>query len=136
MFQNFSIVLDSLYNANATTSGAGTVESANVDALEAVNASLFLNVAARASGTNTTTVTVQHSEDGSTSWAAVPASALYNADTGAAAAFDDISTTATDQTLALNLQQTRRYIRVQLGGTDIDQNVAITAAYNRMYTKS
>jgi len=130
----FNISMDSIYNANATTSGAGTVNTSEFDVNEAVTANLFLNVAARASGTNTTTVTVQHATTSGGSFSTVPSSALYNIGTGEAATFDDISTSATDQTLALNLQQCKRFVRIQFGGTDIDQNIAATVAYAAHYT--
>lgn len=133
---NFDIRLDNLYNANATTSGAGTVDSAELDITKFAG-NIFVNVAARATGTAVTTVSVLHSEETGTGFTAVPASALFNPQTGDADTFTNIPNAgaATDETLALNRQQLKRFVLIQFGGTDIDQNIAVVAAGQADYTE-
>ncbi len=127
---SFDIRLDSL--ANEAVSGSG----GNSDSLDINNSAgnIFLNVAARAGGTNTMSLVAQHSEDNS-AWGTVPASALFNVLTGEAATFDDVTTAATDQTLGLNRQQLKRYVRVAYTGSTLTQNVAVTAAYQPQMTQ-
>lgn len=123
----FNQRMDSLYNANATTTGAGDVDSAELDVSKYIG-NIQINVAARASGTNSTAITVLHSSESGTGFTAIPASALFNNVTGEASTFTAITTAATDETLTLNRQQLKRYVIVRMTGTDIDQNIAITAA--------
>lgn len=130
----FNIAMDSLLNAVYTASSGGS--SAEFDMTQAVNNSLFINVAARAGGTNSASITVEHSSSSGSGFSAVPASALYNPSTGSAASFANVTTAATDETLALNLQQCKRYIRVTIAGTTITQNFAVTVAYQKHYTEA
>ena len=126
---NFSIRMDSLLNAAISGSGAN---SASFDTSKAVGM-IALNVAARASGTNTMAIAVTHSSD-NVSFTAVPASALYNIATGEADTFDSVTTAATDQTLGLVTQQLKQYVRVELTGSTLTQNVAVTLAYQPQAT--
>ena len=80
-------------------------------------------------------ITVEHSETTGTGFGAVPASALFDPLTGDADTFDAVTTAATDQTLALNRQQLKRFVRVVLAGTTITQNTAITAAAQPQMTE-
>lgn len=125
---NFSLVVESL--ANEAVSGTGG--NSDVLDMENVEGNVFINIAARAGGTNSMALTVEHSEDNS-SYAAVPASALFNPVTGEADTFDAVTTAATDQTLALNYQQLKRYLRVVYAGGTLTQNIAVTAAYQPKY---
>ena len=131
--QTFNLVVDSLSNAVVTAGSA--ITSASFDTTKAINASAWINCAFRSGGTNTAAIAVTHSSDDST-FTAVPASALYNPATGVATAFTSVTTAATDQTLALNLQQCKRYVRVEVTGTTITQNAAITVAYQAHYTEA
>lgn len=118
----FNIQASNLLNANVTTTGAN---SASLD-VSGVVGNVFLNIDARAGGTNTAAVAVTHSEDDS-SFSAVPASALFNPRTGDAATFSSIAAAAVDETLALNNQQLKRYVRVEISGTSLDQDISVTA---------
>jgi len=122
---SFDIRLDSLYNG-VITAGSGA-NSSELD-VEGFVGNIFINVAARAGGTNSMAITVEHSETSGSGFEEVPASALFNPLTGEADTFDAVTTAATDQTLGLNRQQLKRYVRVVLAGTTITQNTAITAA--------
>lgn len=130
--QTFNFVLDSLLNA--AVSGSGT-NSASIDGNKSINATLWINSAFRSGGTNTAALAVTHSSDNS-SFSAVPASALYNWATGAAATFTSVTTSATDETLCLNLQQCKRYIRVEITGSTLTHNAAITVGYQAHYTEA
>lgn len=132
MALSFKIKLVSLLNAVYTTSSGGS--SAELDTAPYVG-NIFIDVSARASGSNTTTVTVEHSDTSGSGFAAVPASALFNPNTGAAASFANISTTAYDSYLGLNRQQLKRYVRVTFAGTSITQNVSVVAAVQPEYTE-
>lgn len=127
---NFDIRVDSL--ANEAVSGSGGTS----DVFETIKAvgNLFLNIAARSGGTNTMALVVEHSEDNS-SWETVPASALFNPQTGAAATFTSVTTAATDETLALNTQQLKRYLRVSYTGGTLTQNIAVTVVYQPQYSE-
>ena len=119
---SFDIRLDSLYNDNFTVTGS----TAELD-LENRIGNLFLNVSARAGGTGDTTVAVEHAETSGGTFSAVPASALFNVLTGEADTFTNITTTALDETLGLNRQQLKRFVRVTFAGTITSQDVAVTA---------
>ena len=59
--------------------------------------------------------TVQHNDvatSGDGGWASVPAAALVNKLTGAAATFTNVTTTASAQTLELKRDRLKRYIRI------------------------
>lgn len=129
---NFSLRVDSL--ANEAVSGSGG-DSDVLDINNFTTANLFVNVSARSGGTNTMSIAVQHSEDGSTGWDTVPASSLFNPATGDTDTFDDVSASATDQTLALNTQQLRRFVRVVYTGSTLTHNVAVTAVGQPAYTE-
>lgn len=129
---SYKIVLDSLLNAVYTTSSGGS--SAELDTAKSVG-DIFINVSARASGTNTTSVTVEHSDTSGSGFAAIPASALFNPNTGLADTFANITTTAYDSYLGVQRQQLKRYLRVTFAGTSITQNVAVVAAYQQQQTQ-
>ena len=131
--QTFNFVLDSVLNAVVTA--GSSLNSTSLDVTKSINATMWINVAFRSGGTNTAAIAVTHSSDNST-FAAVPASALYNWATGAAATFTSVSTSASDETLCLNLQQCKRYVRVEITGTTITQNAAVVFGYQAHYTEA
>lgn len=79
-----------------TASGNGT--AVNVGDYHSI-ALLHLNAGAGNAGT--TTVKLQHSEDGSTSWEDVPGGA-----------FAAVGTSASEQTLKINADRLRKFVRV------------------------
>lgn len=99
--------------------------------LSAYEGTVLLAVNVAAGGTGTLTPTVEDSGDNS-SFAAVPADALFDPDTGAQAAFAAITTGASFQVLAVKRDYCRRYLRVHLdAGTS--HVVTVMAAGVRKY---
>jgi hypothetical protein len=96
---------------------------------------VYINVACNATGTDTPAITVEHSADDST-FAAIPASALMDPTTGDADTFTTpTASTAQDETLLLNRQQLKRYVRVVLtGAVSSARTFAITAVGQLQYT--
>ena len=131
----FKLVLKTLLNAAYSSSSGGS--SAALDVQQYAVQPITLLVSARTGGTATTTVTVEHSSDaGATdTYTAVPASALYDLNTGLAATFGTFSTTVYSKALGLNTQQVKRYVRVTFAGTSISQNVAVVAGVQQDYTE-
>ena len=128
---SFEIRTDNLLNAQVTGTGAS---SAELD-LRNTAGNIFLNVAARAGGTNTMSVVVEHAETSGGSFSAVPASAIWGLD-GVAAAFSDVTTSATDEHRTLNRQQLRRFVRVTLTGSTLTHEVSVTAAIQPQTTEA
>lgn len=128
---NFDIRVDSIANEAVADTGGNS----DVFDVSKVIGNLFLNISARAGGTATMALTVEHSEASGSGFGAVPASALFNPATGDADTFDSVTTAATDQTLALNTQQLKRYLRVVYAGTGLAQEIAVTVAYQAQYTE-
>jgi hypothetical protein len=98
---------------------------------------VFINVAANATNNDTPAITVEHSADDS-SYAAVPASALFSIATGDAATFGSlVAATAFDTTLGLNRQQLKRYVRVVMtGAVSSARTLSITAVGQPQYTEA
>lgn len=117
-------------NSNLTTSGADTVNSGELDLINA-DGTAILTIHDRASGTAVATIAVTHSLTTGGTFTAVPAAALFNLATGAAAAFTDLSTSLSVQSLGLHLQQLRRFVRVEFTGTNIDHNLAVVATVGK-----
>jgi hypothetical protein len=120
-----------LSNANLTTTGADTVNSGELDLINNDGGTAILGINDRASGTAAASIAVTHSLTTGGTFTAVPAEALFNLETGAAAAFSDLSTSASDQRLGLHLQKLRRFVRVEFTGTDIDHNLAVVATHGK-----
>jgi len=120
-----------LSNATLTTSGADTVDSGELDIINNDGGTALLNIHDRAGGTAAATIAVTHSLTTGGTFTAVPAAALFNLATGAAATFSDLSTSLSNQSLGLHLQKLRRFIRVEFTGTDISHLLAITAAHGK-----
>jgi hypothetical protein len=129
----FNVTVDNLFvEAQATNPDF----SAELDVSEFVG-NVFLNVACNATGTDLPAITVEHSATGGGSdFTAVPASALFNVDTGDADTFTTpTASTAQDETLGLVRQQLKRYVRVVLtGAVSSARNFSITAVGQPQYT--
>lgn len=127
----FSLKLDNLFiEAQATNPDY----SASLDVQPFVG-NVYLNVATNATNTDTPAITVEHSSDDST-FAAIPASALFNVETGEADTFTTlVASTASDEWLGVNRQQLKRYVRVVLtGAVSSARTISITAAGQPQYT--
>lgn len=92
----------------ATVTVSGNSAAVNVGDYQGI-ALVHLNAGACNAGTNT--IKLQHSEDGSTNWADVPN-----------AAFVAVGVTASEQTLKLNTDALRKFVRV------VDTLVTATSA--------
>lgn len=126
--------VDVLSNANITTTGAGTENSGNLD-VQPYEGTIAITIDDRAAGTAAMTIALTMDEaSGGTFATAVPDDALVDPDTGQAATFDDLSTSASTQTLILNPERCFRYVRVEFTGTDADHNIAVVASGGDKYT--
>ncbi len=77
---------------------------------------------AAASAGDTLDVTVEESLDGSTSWAAVPADALFNPSTGAQTTFTQVTASAAShQSVGIVKERVKAYVRLvfTVGGASI-----------------
>jgi len=130
---SFNLELDNLFLAAQSTTPQN---AASLDVSKYVG-NIFVNVAAAATGTDTPAITVEHSVDNST-FEAVPDSALFNPDTGAAATFGSlVASTAYDTTLGLNRQQLKRYVRVVItGAVSSARTLSVVAAGQPQYTQA
>jgi hypothetical protein len=124
--QGRSLVLS---NAVFSTTGGNSGE---LD-LAGIEGTVRLTVNDRASGTAAATISVTHSETTSTGFTAVPADALFDLETGDAATFANLSTSASDQTLGLLTQRCKQFVRVEIAGTGMTHNLAIVAAVGDKY---
>ncbi len=128
-----SFLLDNwaqITNLLAPTTVTTDTDSAVID-LSRVEGNVLIAVSVAASGEGTLTPSVEDSGDNS-SFAAVPADALFTPDTGVQAAFAAVTTSASFQVLALKKDRCRRYVHVHLdaGTTHV---VAVVAATARKY---
>jgi hypothetical protein len=130
--RNDAVRVTSVFNAAVSGSGASTT---GVD-ITLFYGVLALNIAARAGGTNTMAIAIEHSDSLASGYTAVPAAALYDPSTGAPATFASVSTAATNQTLGLVTQQLRRFLRVTFSGSSLTQNVAVTLAGSVPYSET
>jgi hypothetical protein len=132
MALSFRVDLDNLWTGLVNTNPE---PSAELDVSKYVG-NIFLNVAQIAGGSDTLTVAVEHSATSGGTFAAVPASALFDPTTGNAATFTNLAATASDETLGLNRQQCKRYVRVKFSGASSNDNtVSVTAAGQPGYTE-
>ena len=131
----FSLKLDNLFiEAQATNPDY----SAEFDTRPFIG-NIYLNVATNATNTDTPAITVEHSATGGgAGFAAVPASALFNVESGAADTFTDlVASTASDEWLGLNRQQLKRYVRVVMTGAVASaRTISITAGAMPQYTEA
>ena len=130
---SLNVRLVSLLNAAVTSSGT------NSTALDTIpyDGQAFVLVDARSGGTNNVTISITHSDVSGSGYTAVPASAIYNQDTGDAFAFAVVGASASSQRCGLNLQQCKRYVRVELTGTTLSgHNFAVVVGAQPKYTES
>lgn len=100
-------------NALTTVALTTTTNGIAVDTSDLEGNLLAVVNSAAASASDTLDVTVEESLDGSTSWAAVPADALFNPDTGAQATFTQVTASAAShQQLGVVKERVKRYIRL------------------------
>lgn len=129
---SFRVDLDNLWIGLVDTNPEPTAE---LDISKYIG-NIFLNISQAAGGSDTLAITVQHAEASGGTFGAVPATALFNPATGAADTFDNLVALATDQTLALNRQQLKRYVRVSFAGAStFDNNVSVVAGAMPQYTE-
>lgn len=121
---SFRVDLDNLFVGLVPTNPEETDE---LDTSKFVG-NIFINVAQNAGGSDTLVVTVEHATSSGGSFGDVPASALFNPETGDADTFDNLVADATDQTLYLNRQQLKRFVRVVLTGKSTGDNTASVVA--------
>lgn len=132
MALSFRVDLDNLW---VGTVNSDPEPSAELDVSKYIG-NIFINVAQIAGGSDTLVVAVQHATTSGGSFSAVPASALFDPTTGNAATFTDLEATASDQTLGLNRQQLKRYLRINItGASNNDHVVTVTAACQPGYTE-
>jgi len=105
------------------TASSGGLLFTGVDLINIPGGAVVVNVNALTGGTGTTTITLEHSVD-NTTWATVPAAAVLNNNTGAVTTLSTFSTTGTNQTVAVNRELLRRYLRINITGTTITQTIA------------
>ncbi|NIN36647.1 MAG: hypothetical protein GTO60_16750 [Gammaproteobacteria bacterium] len=129
---SFRVNLDNLWIGLVDTDPEPTAE---LDIAKYVG-NIFINVSQAAGGSDTLAVVVEHATTSGGTFAAVPASALFDPATGDAATFANLAALATDQTLALNRQQLKRYVRVKFTGASAnDNNVSVVAGAQPQYTE-
>ena len=132
MALSFNVELDNLW--------VGTVDtdpepSAELDISKYVG-NIFINVAQIAGGSDTLAITVQHATASGGSFASIPAAALFNVGTGDADTFTDLGATASDESLGVNRQQLKRYVRVLISdAANFDHIVSVTAGAMPGYTE-
>lgn len=130
VYANNAIDVDIVSNANITSTGG----SSSVLDLVNVEGSLLAFLSVRASGTATMTTVIEHSESSGSGFTTVSASAVIDPDTGDADAFDDVSTSASEQIRGLRRDLLKRYIRFTFSGTGLDQNVSAGFVFQKKYT--
>lgn len=112
----------------AISASSAGLNFTGVDLINAPGQSVTVTVFAVTGGTNTATITLEHSVDNST-WVTVPAAAVLNVNTGTPTTFSTFSTTGTNQTVTVNRELLRRYLRVTITGTTITQTVGVGTIY-------
>src|SRR5262245_9658942 len=95
--------IEAIPPTSVTTAGATNGSAVNVNELEGNLASMVHAILATAGSSPTLTWTVEHRADSGDSWGAVPADALINPDTGAAATFGVVTAAANGGVQVLEL---------------------------------
>lgn len=100
--------------------------------LSGIEGTVMLSIAVAGSGSGTIGFDVVECDTSGGTYTAITADALFDPATGDPDTFDDVSATATIQTLALNKDLCQRYIKVFFdAGTS--HVVAVSAAYTHKY---
>lgn len=107
----------------ALSASSGGLLFTGVDLINIPGQAVLVNVNAITGGTGTTTAVLTHSSD-NTTFVTVPAAAIINPNTGAAATLSTFSTTGTNQSVAVNRELLRRYLRLEITGTTLTQTIA------------
>lgn len=115
-----------LKSISASSSG---LEFTAVDLVNCPGGAVLVNVYAITAGTGTSTITLEHSVSDSGSWATVPAAAVLNNNTGVVTTLSTFSTTGTNQTVAVNRELLRRYLRITITGATLTQSVVFSTVY-------
>lgn len=110
----------------SSSSGGG---STGIDISKSIG-DIFMLISDRAGGTAAATITIEMSEQLSTGYVTVPASAIFTVPDGVATAFGALSTAAFAQVRGINRQQLSQYLRVTVAGTSITHNLAVVVAYS------
>lgn len=122
--------------AQLSASSAGAINGTAVDVKD-LDGPILVHVNGPVASTgDTTTFTVEHSYDGSTSWTSA-ATLLVNPDTGVETAFTVMTdAVAINQTLALKGESLRRYVRVVAtsAGTSIANYFTAVLIGQKKYT--
>lgn len=103
------------------TASSGGLLFTGVDLSNIPGGAVVVNINAITGGTNTATVTLEHSTALGSGYVSVPAAAILNNNTGVATTLSTFSTTGTNQTVAVNRELLRRYLRLNVTGTTITQ---------------
>lgn len=122
-----NLVVSSVELKSLSASSSG-LEFTGIDLINCPGGSVQVKVYAITGGTGTSTITLEHSADNST-WATVPAAAVLNYNTGAVTTLSTFSTTGTNQTVAVNRELLRRYLRITITGATLTQSVVFNTAY-------
>lgn len=106
------------------TASSGGLLFTGVDLKNIPGQAVLVNINALTGGTGTTTITLEHSNDLGSNYVTVPAAAVLNPNTGAVTTLSTFSTTGTSQTVGVNRELLRRYLRITIAGTTITQTIA------------
>jgi len=119
-------------NQNVTTTGAGSVSSTPID-VSMYEADILVLVSARASGTGTMSIGVEESNVAGSGFAPVMADALVDV-YGENDTFSNVAAEASHQMLVVKKSLLKKYLRVTLSGTNLDQEVAIVITGQKRFT--
>lgn len=129
---SFRVDLDSLWIG---TVNSNPEISAELDVNQYVG-NIFINISQTTGGSDTLAITVQHATSSSGSFGTIPASALFNPESGDADTFTDLGATASDETLALNRQQLKRYVLISFAdASNFDHVVSVVAGAMPSHTE-
>lgn len=107
------------------TASSGGLLFTGVDLINIPGGAVVVNINALTGGTGTTTITLEHSTVLGSGYVTVPAAAVLNNNTGVVTTLSTFSTTGTNQTVAVNRELCRRYLRINITGTTITQTIAL-----------
>lgn len=117
---------------DVVTTGA-QLRSSAVD-VSAFEGPLLFVVSFRSGGANSAATTIVECDTSGGTYAAIPAAALVNPDTGAADTFDAVVAGGGVQVMAVLKEYCKRYLKVSVDGTSITQNVAASVVATKKYS--
>jgi hypothetical protein len=106
------------------TASSGGLLFTGVDLINIPGGAVVVNVNALTGGTGTTTITLEHSTALGSGYTTVPAASILNNNTGVVTTLSTFSTTGTNQIVAVNRENLKRYLRINITGTTITQTIA------------